>query len=458
MKHLEPDAESKSDDSWTVRFDNWLWKAEHSNDSKPVRLLWHSVRILFAVVRDIFYGDITLHAMGLVYTTLLSLIPFLALSFSVLTALGVHNQLEPVLQNFLEPLGERAPVITENIMVFVDNIRVGVLGFAGMGFLIYTVISLVQKIEVAFNEIWRVSQLRSIGQRFTSYLSAIIIGPVLIASALGTTGTLVASDFVMELREIQPFGWLFSFLGAVMPFLMISALFTFLYVFIPNTKVRLKYATVGGLLAGVIWQWTSLLFAEFVGGSTRYEAIYSSFVVGILFLWWLYLAWVILLIGAEFSFYAQHAHQITRNRRYVPSATVDERSGLAMVYQVARRFDQGNGSTPIADMESNLSVGPEVIQRMTKKLIQHNVLATTADGSSLLPARSLDKLSMVELLRILRAPESRMPSSLSRDKAVKEVAELVEHGFDKQLDGQTVAQWVRGELTYSQPSKANTAR
>lgn len=458
MKHLEPDADSKSDDSWTVRFDNWLWKAEHSNDAKPVRLLWHALRILFAVVRDIFYGDITLHAMGLVYTTLLSLIPFLALSFSVLTALGVHNQLEPVLQNFLEPLGERAPVITDNILRFVDNIRVGVLGFAGMGFLIYTVISLVQKIELAFNEIWRVSQLRSIGQRFTSYLSAIIIGPVLIASALGTTGTLIASDFVTELKAIQPFGWLFSLLGALMPFIMISALFTFLYMFIPNTKVRLKYAAVGGVVAGMIWQWTSLLFAEFVGGSTRYEAIYSSFVVGILFLWWLYLAWLILLIGAGFSFYAQHAHQITRNRRYVPSATIDERTGLAMVYHIAKRFDEGKGSTTIVDMESKLSVGPEVIQRMTRKLIKRKVLATSADGSSLLPARSLDRLPMLELLQILRAPESRMPTSLTRNTAVMEIAELLEHGLDKQLNGQTVAQWVRGELTYAHPTEGTVSR
>jgi membrane protein len=453
MKHLEPDA--RTDESWTARFDNWLWKAEHSSgDSRLMRMLWHFLRVLFAVVRDIFYSDITLHAMGLVYTTLLSLIPFLALSFSVLTALGVHNQLEPVLQNFLEPLGDRAPIITENIIRFVDNIKVGVLGFAGMGFLIYTVISLVQKIEIAFNEIWRVSQLRSFGQRFTSYLSAIIIGPVLIASAIGTTGTIVASDFVAGLREIQPFGVLFSTIGRLTPFLMITALFTFLYMFIPNTKVKLKYAFLGGFVAGAVWQWTSVIFAEFVGGSTRYEAIYSSFVVGILFLWWLYLAWLILLVGAAVSFYAQHAHQITRSRRVIPSATVDERTGLAMVYHVSKRFDAGQGGTPIAEMESNLSVGPEVIQRMTKKLIKHKVLATTQDDSSLIPARSLDKLTMIEVLEVLRAAETRMPSSLTKDKPVVEVAELVEHGFERQLNGHTVAEWVRGEL---KPGEAHPA-
>jgi membrane protein len=434
---------TKFSDSWSARFDNWLWKAEHSRDSRLSRMLWHFTRVLFAVVRDVLYGNLTLHAMGLVYTTLLSLIPFLALSFSVLTALGVHNQLEPILENFLEPLGDRAPVVTDNILQFVDNIRVGVLGFAGMGFLIYTVISLIQKIEIAFNEIWRVSQLRTLSQRFSSYLSIIIVGPVLVVSALGTTGTIVASDFVTELRQIQPFGWLFSLLSQLTPFFMIIGLFTFLYVFIPNTRVKVKYAFVGGVVAGVIWQWTSILFAEFVTTSTRYEAIYSSFVVGILFLWWLFLAWAILLIGASVSFYAQHAQQITRERKYVPSASVDEHTGLAMVYQVAKQFDTDGGGTSIAEMESTLSVGPEVIQRMMQKLIRHKLLVATAEGSELLPARSLDKTPLTEVVQVLRAPESPLPASLSGHKAVTQVASLMEHGVDQQIDGQTLADWVR---------------
>lgn len=430
-------------ESWSVRFDHWLWNAEHSGDSRFSKALWHFTRILFAVVRDILYGDITLHAMGLVYTTLLSLIPFLALSFSVLTALGVHNQLEPLLENFLEPLGDRAPIITDNVLQFVDNIRVGVLGFAGMGFLIYTVISLIQKIEIAFNEIWHVSQLRPLSQRFSSYLSVIIVGPVLIASALGTTATIVDSDFVMELRQVQPFGWLFALIGHLIPFLMVSGLFTFLYIFIPNTRVKMKYALLGGLIAGLIWQWTSILFSEFVSGSTRYEAIYSSFVVGILVLWWLFLTWLILLVGASVSFYAQHAHQITRNRRHVPSASIDERTGLTMVYRVARKFDNDGGGESISEMESSLSVGPEVIQRMTNKLIKHKLLVTSADGSELLPARSLDKTTISEVLDILRTAESPMPSSLTANQAVNEVANLVDYGFHQQLQDKTVADWVR---------------
>lgn len=436
----------KTTEEWSERIDQWLWKAQHSGDRGLIKGLWHASRVLFAVLRDIFYGNITLHAMGLVYTTLLSLIPFLALTFSVLTALGVHNQLEPILENFLEPLGDRAPIITENILQFVDNIRVGVLGFAGMGFLIYTVISLIQKIELAFNEIWRVSQLRSIGQRFSNYLSVIIIGPVLVVSALGTTGTIVGSNLIMEVRQIQPFGWLFSIIGLLSPYFMVIGLFTFLYTFIPNTRVQLRFAFVGGVVGGVIWQWTSLIFAEFVASSTRYEAIYSSFVVGILFLWWLFLSWTILLIGASVSFYAQHAQQITRAQKYEPSAAVDEQTGLALMFQVAKQFDTDGGASSISEMESTLSVGPEVIERITKKLMKNKLVVTGSDGSGLLPGRSLDKIPLAELLEVLRAPHTPVPQALAANAPVQSIANALEQAMVEKVGEQTVADWVRGEL------------
>lgn len=434
---------TKKFEAWSESFDHWLWQAQHSGESRLSKSLWHSSRVLFAVVRDILYGNITLHAMGLVYTTLLSLIPFLALAFSVLTALGVHNQLEPVLENFLEPLGDRAPIITENILHFVDNIRVGVLGFAGMGFLIYTVVSLIQKIELAFNEIWRVSQLRSIGQRFSNYLSVIIIGPVLVVSALGTTGTIVGSNLIIEIRQIQPFGWLFSFIGLLSPYFMVIGLFTFLYAFIPNTRVKLRYALAGGVVGGVIWQWTSLIFAEFVASSTRWEAVYSSFVVGILFLWWLFLSWTILLIGASVSFYSQHAQQITRSRKYEPSATVDEQTGLALMFQVAKQFDTDGGASSLSAMESELAVGPEVIERITKKLIKHKLLVSSADGAGLVPGRSLDKITLAELLDVLRAPHAPVPPALAANSSVQTITETLQDAVAESLGELTIADWVR---------------
>ena len=128
-----------------------------------------ALRIVHAVANDVTEGQLGLRAMSLVYTTLLSLVPLLAVSFSVLKGFGVHNQMEPVLASFLAPLGERGVEITSNVIGFVENMQVGVLGAMGLGLLLYTVISLVQKIESAFNYAWHTAQTRTLGQRFANY-------------------------------------------------------------------------------------------------------------------------------------------------------------------------------------------------------------------------------------------------------------------------------------------------
>src|SRR5690554_4428770 len=144
--------------------------------------------------------------MSLVYTTLLSIVPLLALSFSVLKAMGVHQRMEPLLYQFFEPMGPQGMEVAERILGFVDNMRVGVLGSVGLALLVYTVISLVQKIERSFNTIWRVPEMRSMAQRFSNYLSVIMVGPLLMVSAIGVTAAIFSSEIAQTLIAIEPFG------------------------------------------------------------------------------------------------------------------------------------------------------------------------------------------------------------------------------------------------------------
>lgn len=432
-------------DAWLSRFDTWMWKAEISRNYIPHKTLWHICRVLFAVIRDVFAGNITLHAMGLVYKTLLSIVPFLALSFSVLKGLGVHNQLEPLLQTWSAPLGDRGTELVDNLVQFVDNFNVGVLSSVGLGLLIYTVISLVQKVELSFNEIWRVSQLRSVGQRFSNYLSVIIIGPVLVFSALGVTATVVGSDVVTSIISIKPFGWLYSLASKIVPYVMIIGLFTFLYAFIPNTKVKIRYAFLGAIVGGVLWQTTGIAFAKFFAASTNYSsyaAIYSGFAVGFISLWWLYISWLILLIGASISFYAQHSNQITRTRIYLPSAADDENTGLAMVYRVASHFDQHGGGLHVTDVESELIMNGQAIERIRNKLIKHNILLITGEeGDQLVPAKSLDKITLFEVLTALRATENSARESITHN-AVSDLIHTLDDAQKHSLNQLTIKDWI----------------
>ncbi len=151
-------------DHFIAQLRSELWQSDQQQSPLWRRIFARAVLIGYAVVRDLIDGQLTLRAMSLVYSSLLSLAPLIAVSFSVLKAFGVHNQLQPALQSMLEPLGDKGVEITNNIVNFVENIQVGVLGSMGLALLFYTVVSLMQKVEKSFNYTWRVTQSRSFAQ------------------------------------------------------------------------------------------------------------------------------------------------------------------------------------------------------------------------------------------------------------------------------------------------------
>src|SRR5919106_5331153 len=274
----------------------------------------HNALYRAIIVANTRYRDdvLSLQAMSLTYSTLLSLVPFLAVMFSVLKAFEVQNALEPFLAQLLQPLGGESSQITNRIIGFVENIRVGILGAAGLGLLFYTVVTLVAKIEDALNQIWRLPRSRSWGQRITAYLSVVLVGPVMVFTALTLTASAQSYWLVERLFEIGFVSYIFTLTTSVMPFLLLCATFTFLYKLIPYTKVRLTSALVGGAAAGLLWQLVGIGFAAFVANSAKYAAIYSSFAIMIVFLIWLYAGWLIFLVGAEIAYFHQHPYAFVR--------------------------------------------------------------------------------------------------------------------------------------------------
>ncbi|HAN29465.1 MAG TPA: ribonuclease BN, partial [Haliea salexigens] len=233
---------------------NELWRVDLEQLSSVQRWAYKSIRFLFVLVREISQGQLTLRAMSLVYTTLLSMVPLLAVSFSVLKAFGVHNQIEPLLYNLVAPLGDQGHEIVLNLLDFVENMKVGVLGSVGLALLLYTVVSLIQKVEVSFNYVWRAKSSRPLSRRFSDYLSVIMVGPVLVFSAMGLTASMMNSGIVQAVLNIEPFGSLLVLLSRLIPLLLVILAFTFAYVFVPNTRVSFGSAFVGAVVGGSLWQ------------------------------------------------------------------------------------------------------------------------------------------------------------------------------------------------------------
>ena len=393
--------------------ETWILANPEPPQHWPWTWLYKTGRTAYALVRDLVMGQLALHSMSLVYTTLLSIVPLLALSFSVLKALGVHQRMEPMLYQFFQPMGPQGVQLAEQILGFVDNMKVGVLGSVGLALLVYTVISLVQKIERSFNMIWRVPDMRSISQRFSNYLSVIMVGPLLMVSAIGVSATIFSSTMVQALIEIEPLGAIILFISRFTPFLLVVGAFTFVYVFIPNTRVKVKHAFVGGLIAGISWQAAGILFASFVAGSAKYAAIYSSFAIGIILLIWVYLNWMILLLGSSIAFYLQNPGSVAKRYRVRLSPELLEKTGLALMWLVAKPFHHGKPAPQQEEVESQLRVPGEVTRKLSDKLIRAGLVSLAGrNGDCLVPACSLEMITVGRVLEVIRADEDRVVDRL----------------------------------------------
>lgn len=393
---------SKLNQLWQT-FESWIFEQPSKNITFFLSQIHRLVRILFALVGDVSKGHISLHAMSLVYTTILSVVPMLALSFSVLKAFNVQDQFTPMLFAFLEPMGEKGIEIHHKVLGFVDNIEVGVLGVFGFLMLFYTVISLVQKIERAFNAIWHAPQLRSLGERFSHYLSVILVGPVLVVAAISLTATTMNSSVILSLSSIEPFGTLLVTLTKLTPFLMIIAAFSFFYVMMPNTKVKPISAIFGGVIAGSAWQASSLVFTAVVVNSAKYDAIYSGFAVGILLLIWLYMNWLILLLGSSIAFYHQYGNHISRFDVDNVPAELIEKVGLDIMCFAAQRYESNEQPVLMSELESFHAIPAVLSRKIVHKLIESHLLVIAGEKSDqIVPASSTDNILVSSILAALR--------------------------------------------------------
>ena len=407
------------------------------------RVLIRPARIFYAVVRDLGDGQINLRAMSLVYTTLLSLVPLLAITFSVLKGFGVQNQIEPLLLEAFAPLGDQAQEVVGRIVEFVNNMQVGVLGSVGLGLLIFTVISLMQKIERALNDIWQVPQGRPFAERFSGYLSILMIGPVLVFSSLGLTASVGHSSVVQTIAEIQPFGYLIKVIGRIVPYMMIIIAFTLIYKLMPNTRVRWLPALVGGIIAGVLWETVGWAFATYVVKSSNYPAIYSAFATLLLFMIWLYMSWSILLVGAAVAFYRQHPEYIgARRAQFLLSVSTLERLALSCAVTIAKRFYANDRPPTLNDLARRFEVPEKIVGGLLDVLQRCNyIVGTNDEPSGYVPARPPETITVAEVLSTIRKDgrsDTFTAAALAAQPTVMRVVDTVETAARKILGGLTL--------------------
>lgn len=420
-----------------------LWKTELKNANKVLVFLIQALRIFYGTFQDLKSGLPSLRAMSLVYTTLLSIVPLLAVSFSLLKGFGVHNQLEPALINLLAPLGEKGIQISQQIISFVDNIKVGVLGSIGLLLLIFTVLSLVKKIESAFNAAWEIPVTRNILQRFSNYLSVILVGPLLIFTSAGITASFHSSAVVDKFLSIEPFGTILLFLGGLTPYMLTAISFTLIYLLIPNTRVRFTSALYGAVVATIIWKMFGALFTAFIVDSTNYTAVYSSFAILIIFMLWIYISWLILLTGASVSYYHQHPERISNKSRVIRlSCRLREKLALNVMQLIGHNFHHNEISWSVQTLAKKMNISEQALMIIMPALISNDLIATTGeDQQHFLPAHSLEKITLEMILNAARTAEETPllnPDDIGSSRQVKETISALEQAISDAAKNKTL--------------------
>jgi len=427
----------------------YIWSYNASDtEGKPSH--WHHfLQIIAMVVRDWMGGMLTLRSMSLVYTTLLSIVPLLAVSLSVLKGFGVHNQLEPALVALLEPLGEKSIELSSKLVGFVDNMKIGVLGALGLALLLFTVVSLIQKIEAAFNATWRLHGSRNLMQRFSNYLSVVLVGPVLLFSAAGITASLGSHSIVVAINELPFMSNAVWIIGKILPYLLVIGAFTFIYILVPNTRVKPLSALYGAVLAGILWKGTGFMFTVFMSGSTKYTAIYSGFAITLMFMIWLFLSWLILLIGSSIAYYHQHPERLHWGElKSHLSARMREQVVLQLMVSIGRYYDGRTQSPTTIDNLANYQQVPvEMIGRMLDALEQDGLVLRSSDmPPCYLPARSINRISLNEILRSSREAESADHVDVFKcDVSVSSLLNQVDERYTIILGDQTLADFLGKE-------------
>jgi membrane protein len=385
-------------------FEGWLFGPMAS--TRPAERARRFAQYPYALLRDLLGGQLSIHAMGLVYATLLALVPLVAFSFALLKVFGAHRELEPLISEFFRPMGDAAGPLTAKVMDFADHVRGGIVGSVGLFLLVWTLIATLKKVEDSLNFVWHVEEPRNFLRRFVEYLALLVVAPLLIGALVGMAHMTSANKSVELLQQLPLISQLSRTALTLLPYLIVSAAFAVLYALVPNTRVRAVPALVGGLTGGVLWAAVGGVFASFIVSITRLSIVYAGFAIFVAALIWIYFAWLILLLGAQLSFYVQNPSYLRIGMREPRLSNAEtEQLSLDIMYLVAHAHLRGGERWSINSLAARLAIPGIALARIADALEAAGLLVSTAE-ETLLPGRDSGQIRLRDIFAVARAANS----------------------------------------------------
>ena len=337
-------------------------------------------------------------ASALTYSTLLAIVPISAVVFAIARGFGYNKYIEIWFRNAFESQPQVAEVIIGFVNSYLVHTKSGVFLGIGLIFMLYTVLMLVSNVEDAFNEIWQVKKPRSIFRTFTDYLAMFVVFPIIIVITSGIS--IFMATIADSMPDFMLLGPTIRFLIDLLPYVLMSGMFIALYVFMPNTHVKVTSAIIPGVLAGIAMQGLQIFYIHAQMFLSGYNAIYGSFAALPLFMLWLQISWTICLFGAELcytnqnlDYYDYDANTGEVSHRYkIMLATL-------LMSRICRRFANGQKPLSALELREQTTIPIRFVNELLFELTEAGLIVEITNDekgetSRYMPAEDLSNLSL----------------------------------------------------------------
>jgi len=387
-----------------------------------VRLVQFVILLWEQLVRD----KVIIRASGLAYSSLLATVPLIAVIFAVLTAFGALDDLQVKVQDFL--LSNFLPTQHDDIVTLLEQFTANTtkLGFFGFAFLTLAAILLLDSIESNFNDIYHVTSRRRIIAKITAYTSVLVFGTLFIGASISISARLEA----MLLRGVSvDLSWITRQMSWLFPLILAFLAFLLVFMVVPFSRVRFKSAVIGAATSAILFEVGKNVFANWVGQTVRYSTVYGSLAVVPIFLIWLYITWIVVLLGLEVGFTHQHFLTLLRSR-VIRGGPEGDRvgTGLRLFTLVAERFEAGEDPPTCDQLSRRLLVPLETVEKRINRLEEVDLIRRVALGSGtegVVPARPPDSVMVSEVIEAFQ-PHLMDPGP---NRAVEEAVNDLMSGF-----------------------------
>jgi membrane protein len=418
-----------------------LWMAELvPGTRRPISRLRRGLQFAVMIGEGFVRDHLLLRATALSYFTVLSLIPLLAVVISIAQSVGIGGDFAELI---VSQLAAGNPEAQAFILERTRGFNFAGLGTLGAAVLFVTTVLGIRTVETDLNAIWGVKQQRTVPRQFADYLAVLVVGPVLLATALSLATTLRSQWLVQRLIEYRVFSLLYDLGLQQAPTVMLAIAFSFLYWFLPNTRVRPFPAMLGGIIAGVLVVLAQSLYVSLMVGSTRYGGLFGSFAALPLLLVWIYFFWAIVLFGAEVAFAYDNLAVYRREvRGRAASPAESEAVGLRIALEVARAFRNGAPSWSSEALAEALDVPVRTVRAVLAELERGGIVAprgAAAEEGCYQLGRPAETIPVTEVVAALRGVREKARGDPEVSSVVQGVLGELDAGAEKGAAGRSLA-------------------